>query len=146
MEAHALQQQGWTISAIARHLRRNRRTVRNYLNGVTEPGARKKPEVDPFQEYVEYITLRLTADPHLEARTSCRCSCFGRGEIRVKVNRDPDARSTASDDRAETAARIGIPAITAFCTSSNEARPLTIKTVPRRGIRSAAIAQPARVG
>lgn len=71
MEAHALQQQGWTISAIARHLRRNRRTVRNYLNGVTEPGARKKPEVDPFQEYVEYITLRLTADPHVEARTLC---------------------------------------------------------------------------
>ncbi len=43
------------------------------------------------------------------------------------------ARSTASEDGAETAASIGIPAITAFCTSSKDARPLTIRTVPRSG-------------
>ena len=44
VEARALHKRGWTISAIARHLGRNRRTVPNYLNGVTEPGVRKKPE------------------------------------------------------------------------------------------------------
>lgn len=71
MEAHALHKRGWTISAIARHLGRNRRTVRNYLNGVTEPGVRKKPEVDPFEKFVDYITVRLVADPHVEARTLC---------------------------------------------------------------------------
>ena len=38
VEAHALRKQGWTISAIARHLGRNRRTIRNYLNETTTPG------------------------------------------------------------------------------------------------------------
>src|SRR4051794_2864752 len=38
------------------------------------------------------------------------------------------ARSTASDDGAETAASTGAPAVHAFCTSSNEARPLTCST------------------
>lgn len=71
MEANALHKRGWTISAIARHLGRNRRTVRNYLNGVTEPGVRKRSEIDPFEKFVEYITARLTSDPYLEARTLC---------------------------------------------------------------------------
>ena len=33
MEAHALRIRGWSISAIARHLDRDRKTVRAYLNG-----------------------------------------------------------------------------------------------------------------
>ncbi|KQU33450.1 hypothetical protein ASH04_06200 [Rhodococcus sp. Leaf233] len=37
---------------------------------------------------------------------------------------------------------MGIPAITAFCASSNEARPLTINIVPRSGTRSCSVAQP----
>ncbi len=41
VEVHALHKQGWTISAIARHTGRNRRTIRNYINGVTTPGVRK---------------------------------------------------------------------------------------------------------
>ncbi len=68
VEAHALRTQGWTISAIARHLGRDRKTVRNYLNGVTEPGVRHR-EVDPFDQYVEYVTARLVEDPHLWAQT-----------------------------------------------------------------------------
>jgi hypothetical protein len=52
------------------------------------------------------------------------------------------ARSTASEDGAETAASTGIPAITAFCVSSKEARPLTSSTVPDSGIRSFSTAQP----
>ena len=36
IDAHALKRQGWTISAIARHLGRDRKTVRAYLNGVRE--------------------------------------------------------------------------------------------------------------
>ena len=35
VEIHALHKRGWTISAIARHTGRNRRTIRNYLNGTT---------------------------------------------------------------------------------------------------------------
>ena len=38
VEIHALHQRGWSISAIARHTGRNRRTIRNYINGVTTPG------------------------------------------------------------------------------------------------------------
>jgi predicted transcriptional regulator len=33
VEAHALREQGWTISAIARHLGHDRKTVRAYLAG-----------------------------------------------------------------------------------------------------------------
>lgn len=68
MEAHALRKQGWTISAIARHLGRDRKTVRNYLNGVTEPGVRQR-EADPFEPFIEYVTSRLLEDPHLWAQT-----------------------------------------------------------------------------
>jgi len=52
------------------------------------------------------------------------------------------ARSTASDDGADTAARAGTPAITAFCTSSKEARPLTTRVAPVRGRRPALSAHP----
>ncbi|MBU8814296.1 helix-turn-helix domain-containing protein, partial [Mycolicibacterium goodii] len=64
LEIHALRKRGWSISAIARHTNKNRRTVRNYLNGVTTPGVRKPAAVDPF---VAYVTARLTEDPHLWA-------------------------------------------------------------------------------
>ena len=39
VDAHALRKQGWTISAIARHLGRDRKTVRAYLNQDTGTGA-----------------------------------------------------------------------------------------------------------
>ncbi|WP_262418686.1 helix-turn-helix domain-containing protein [Streptomyces sp. SP2-10] len=38
VDAHALRRQGWTISAIARHLGRDRKTIRAYLNGEITPG------------------------------------------------------------------------------------------------------------
>lgn len=40
VEASALRQQGWTISAIARHLGLDRKTVRDYLEGKRVPGVR----------------------------------------------------------------------------------------------------------
>ena len=40
VDAHALRKQGWTISAIARHLGRDRKTVRAYLNGERVAGER----------------------------------------------------------------------------------------------------------
>ena len=52
------------------------------------------------------------------------------------------ASSAASDDGADTAASNGTPAIAAFCTSSNDARPDTSNTVPRNGIRPSSNAQP----
>ena len=40
MEVHALTRRGWSISAIARHLGRDRKTVRAHLLGERVPGQR----------------------------------------------------------------------------------------------------------
>jgi transposase len=71
VEIHALHQRGWSISAIARHTGRNRRTIRNYINGVTTPGVRKSAGEDSFAPFVDYVSARLREDPHLWARTLC---------------------------------------------------------------------------
>ena len=67
VEIHALRKQGWSISAIARHVGRDRKTVRAYLNGDREAGVRAKPEgqVDPFDLVEPYVRQRLGEDPHL---------------------------------------------------------------------------------
>jgi hypothetical protein len=41
VEAQALGTSGWSISAIANHLRHDRKTIRAYLNGERRPGERK---------------------------------------------------------------------------------------------------------
>lgn len=71
LEIHTLHKRGWSISAIARHTGRNRRTIRNYLNGTTTPGLRKRAGEDPFEPFVDYAAARLREDPHLWARTLC---------------------------------------------------------------------------
>ena len=68
VDIHALRRQGWTITAIAHHVGRDRKTVRNYLNGKREPGVRRRA-TDPFAPFVEYVTARLVEDPHLWAIT-----------------------------------------------------------------------------
>jgi len=67
MEATALREQGWSISAIARHLGIHRETVRNHLNGTRVAGVRRRAEPDPFEEFVPYLRLRLKEDPHVWA-------------------------------------------------------------------------------
>jgi transposase len=69
VEAQALRDQGWSISAIARHLGRDRKTIRSYLSGETEPGRRKPAGPDPFEPYVAYCRTRLADDPHVWAST-----------------------------------------------------------------------------
>jgi len=66
MEATALREQGWSISAIARHLGRDRKTVRNHLNGRVA-GERRRAESDPFEPFVPYLRERLREDPHVWA-------------------------------------------------------------------------------
>jgi transposase len=63
VEAAALRKQGWSISAIARHLGRDRKTIRAYLTGAREPGTRKRATPDPFAPFIPYITTRLQEDP-----------------------------------------------------------------------------------
>lgn len=47
VEVHALRKRGWTISAIARHTVRDRKTVRSYLNGTSAPGCANAPRWTP---------------------------------------------------------------------------------------------------
>lgn len=68
VEVHALRKRGWSISAIARHTGRDRKTVRAYLNGQRVPGVRVRA-ADPFAPFLDYVRARLAEDPHLWAIT-----------------------------------------------------------------------------
>lgn len=65
VEAHALAGRGWSISAIARHLGRDRKTVRTYLSGRRSPGVRRSAALDPIEPFVSYLQARFADDPHL---------------------------------------------------------------------------------
>ncbi len=69
VDAHALSRQGWTISAIARHLGRDRKTIRDYLAGNRTAGERVPAAPDAFAPFVDYVAARLKEDPHLWAVT-----------------------------------------------------------------------------
>jgi transposase len=68
IDVQALHRQGWTISAIARHLGRDRKTIRAYLGG-RQAGVRARSEPDPFEAFAGYCGQRLRDDPHLWAST-----------------------------------------------------------------------------
>lgn len=68
LDAHALRRQGWTISAIAQHLGRDRKTIRAYLNGERVPQQRRQAP-DAFVPFLDYCRQRLADDPHLWAST-----------------------------------------------------------------------------
>lgn len=65
MEITALRKRGWTISAIARHVGHDRKTVRAYLEGTSEAGVRKSTAVDPFDRFEPYVRQRFIDDPHV---------------------------------------------------------------------------------
>ncbi len=69
VEAHALRRQGWSITRIAAHLGRDRKTIRGYLNGERAPGERARAAPDLFAPFAEYCRIRLADDPHLWAST-----------------------------------------------------------------------------
>src|SRR5213592_1093172 len=69
VDAHALHRRGWTISAIARHLGHDRKTIRAYLYGSRVAGRRARTEADPFEPFAGYCRERLGEDPHLWATT-----------------------------------------------------------------------------
>jgi transposase len=58
---------GWSVSAIARHLGRDRKTVRGYLTGERKPGRRAAAKPDPLAPFVPYLSARFADDPHLWA-------------------------------------------------------------------------------
>jgi len=69
VEVHALRKQGWTISEIARHTGRDRKTIRSYLAGERQPGVRAVVEPDPFDRIEAYVAQRLADDHGVWATT-----------------------------------------------------------------------------
>ena len=67
VEISALLKRRWTVSAMARHLGRDRKTVRSYMKGERQPGRRKPAAADWFTPFIEYITIRMRDDPHVWA-------------------------------------------------------------------------------
>ncbi|HEU0102101.1 MAG TPA: hypothetical protein VFR07_07235 [Mycobacteriales bacterium] len=69
MDVHALKRQGWTVSAIARHLGHDRKTIRAYLSGERVAGQRAPAAsaADPLEAFVDYLRQRLADDPHIWA-------------------------------------------------------------------------------
>jgi transposase len=67
MEITLLRKRGWSISAIARHTGHDRKTVRAYLSGTREPGARARSEPDVFDRFEPYVSQRLRDDRHVRA-------------------------------------------------------------------------------
>ena len=69
VDVHALHRQGWTISAIARHLGHDRKTIRAYVKGDRVAGQRVWTVPDPFEPFAAYCTQRLKDDPDVWAST-----------------------------------------------------------------------------
>ena len=69
VEIHAFKKQGWTISEIARHTGRDRKTIRAYLSGARLPGVRMAVEPDPFDLIEAYVRQRLSDDHGVWATT-----------------------------------------------------------------------------
>jgi len=65
VDAHAVHRQGWTISAIARHLGHDRKAIRAYLKGDRVAGQRRPGPTRSSPTARE----RLAEDPHLWAQT-----------------------------------------------------------------------------
>ena len=65
IDVHALRRQGLTITAIARHLGIDRKTIRTYLAGDRQTGVRAHTVAGPFEVFAPYCAQRLGDDPHL---------------------------------------------------------------------------------
>ena len=65
VEISALRKRRWSITAIARHLGRDRKTVRAHLQGKRQIGQRRRAGEDRFEKFEPYLRQRLADDPHL---------------------------------------------------------------------------------
>lgn len=64
VEIHALAKRGWSISAIARHTGRDRKTIRRYLAG--QGGTQRQDQAPScLAPFHPYIAARFEEDPHL---------------------------------------------------------------------------------
>jgi transposase len=66
VEIHALARRGWSVSAIARHTGRDRKTVRRYL---AEPEVVREPAPSCLEPFRGYLNARFEDDVHVLATT-----------------------------------------------------------------------------
>jgi hypothetical protein len=62
IDAQVLRKRNWTISAIARHLGRDRKTIRTYLAGDRTPGQCTPAGPDGLAVFTDYVAARLGLD------------------------------------------------------------------------------------
>ena len=69
VEIHALARRGWSVSAIARHMGRDRKTVRKYIERGLEPPSYgpRKPRARRLEPFEAYLRQRVVAYPGLTA-------------------------------------------------------------------------------
>jgi transposase len=67
-EIGVLAADGWSISAIARRLGHDRKTIRAHLHGERSGGLRRSVRSDGFEAFVPYVRDRLAEHPELPAR------------------------------------------------------------------------------
>lgn len=63
VEIHTLARRGWSVSAIARHTGRDRKTVSKYLTG---PAAAREPAPSCLEPFREYLVARFVDDVHVD--------------------------------------------------------------------------------
>jgi transposase len=63
VEIHALARRGWSVSAIARHTGRDRKTVRKYLKAS---GGSREPGPSCLEPFGDYLAARFADDAHAD--------------------------------------------------------------------------------
>jgi putative transposase len=96
VEADALFKRGWTVSAIARHLDRDRKTVRSYLSGERTPGVRRAACSDALADYRDYIEAEKANYPVIVLCYALGVSTSGYYNWRER--RERPARRTIFDE------------------------------------------------
>jgi hypothetical protein len=69
VEIHALARRGWSVSAIARHTGRDRKTVRKYLK---EAGPSREPGSSCLEPFRDYLAARFADDAHVDGTVLLR--------------------------------------------------------------------------
>jgi len=103
VDVHALARQGWTVSAIARHLGHDRKTIRAYLSGGRVAGQRAPAAsaADPLEVFVDYLRQRLVDDPHVWAVVLFdEAVRLTKGGLRQSSGRRPAPCASPASDRA----------------------------------------------
>lgn len=108
VEIHALAGRGWSISAIARHTGRDRKTVRAHLARGSAGRERPASVLEPFREYLE---ARFGDDPHVLASVLHR-ELAGLGFDRSYPTLTRELRALGLRPRCECCRRGGVDVTT----------------------------------